>query len=165
MIGNPQPKFTFGANVGLNYKNIDFNVLFSGVLGWDRYINNQFTSLSAHTVGYLYPKEFLNMYTDEKPSKDYPKVYTNNSKNQVSVGSTWHLHKADYMRIKTIQIGYTLPANISRKIFMDKLRVYANLENFFTITSYPGLDPEIAGDIDYPLLKTCLLYTSDAADE
>lgn len=154
LIGNPQPKFTFGANVGLNYKNIDFNVLFSGVLGWDRYINNQFTSLSAHTVGYLYPKEFLNMYTDEKPSKDYPKVYTNNSKNQVSVGSTWHLHKADYMRIKTIQIGYTLPANISRKIFMDKLRVYANLENFFTITSYPGLDPEIAGDIDYPLLKT-----------
>ena len=105
LIGNPQPKFTFGANVGLNYKNIDFNVLFSGVLGWDRYINNQFTSLSAHTVGYLYPKEFLNMYTDEKPSKDYPKVYTNNSKNQVSVGSTWHLHKADYMRLSLIHIS------------------------------------------------------------
>lgn len=154
LIGKPQPEFTFGATLGLNFKGFDFNTVFSGILGWDRYINNQFTSLSAHTVGYLYPKEFLNMYTDENPSTSYPKVYTNSSKNQVSLGSTWHLHSADYLRIKTLQLGYTLPKNVSQKLMMNRLRIYANLENFFTITSYPGLDPESGGDINYPLLKT-----------
>lgn len=154
LIGKPQPEFTFGTTLNMNYKNFDFNAVISGVLGWDRYINNQFTSLSAHTVGYLYPVEFLNMYTDENPSTTYPKVYTNSSKNQVSIGSTWHLHSADYLRVKTLQIGYTLPKSLIQKISVDRLRFYVNFENYFTITSYPGLDPEISGDINYPLLKT-----------
>ncbi|HBC32135.1 MAG TPA: hypothetical protein DC024_12955 [Clostridiales bacterium] len=94
------------------------------------------------------------MYTDENPNAMYPRVYTNNSKNQVSVGSTWHLYSADYLRIKTLQLGYTLPKKIIKKMSIDRLRLYVNLENFFTRTSYPGLDPEIGGDINYPLLKT-----------
>ncbi len=154
LIGRPQPEFTFGTTLNINYKRFDFSTVLSGVLGWDRYINNQFTSLSAHTVGYLYPKEFLSMYTNENPSTTYPKVYTNSSKNQVSIGSTWHLHSADYLRVKTLQLGYTLPKKILQKMSVDRLRLYVNFENFFTITSYPGLDPEIGGDINYPLLKT-----------
>ena len=154
LIGRPQPELTFGTTFNINFKNFDVNAVLSGILGWDRYINNQFTSLSAHTVGYLYPSEFLNMYTDENPNAMYPRVYTNNSKNQVSVGSTWHLYSADYLRIKTLQLGYTLPKKIIKKMSIDRLRLYVNLENFFTRTSYPGLDPEIGGDINYPLLKT-----------
>ena len=154
LIGNPQPVFTYGASLGLECKGIDFNMLLTGVAGWDRYIQNQFDQLNAHLVGYLYPKSFLDMYTDENPSTTHPKVYTNSTKNEVSTGSDWHLHKADYLRIKSLQLGYTLPSRWTRKAKMEKVRLYVNLENFFTFTSYPGLDPEGGGDINYPLLKT-----------
>ena len=106
-------------------------MILSGVAGYDRYIGNQFFSLRAETVGYLYPKSFLNMYTDEHPSTTHPRVYTaGNNKNQVD--NDWHLHDASYLKIKT-------------------------MENYFTFTSYPGLDPEVGSDITYPLTKTVSL--------
>jgi len=153
-IGNAQPIFTYGATVGLSYKGLDFNAILSGVGGWDRYIQNQLYSLNAHTVGYLYPKEFLHMSTSDNPNPYYPKVYTNNSKNELAIGSDWHLHKADFLRVKNMQLGYTLPTAWTSRAKMERLRVFANFENFFTFTSFPGLDPEIEGDINYPLLKT-----------
>jgi len=154
--GNPIPLFTYGANINAAWKGIDFNMILSGVAGYDRYIGNQFFSLRAETVGYLYPKSFLNMYTDEHPSTTHPRVYTaGNNKNQVD--NDWHLHDASYLKIKTIQLGYTLPQRWTRKIRMERLRLYVNLENYFTFTSYPGLDPEVGSDITYPLTKTVSL--------
>ena len=58
--------------------------------------------------------------------------------------STANLFKGDYFRFKQIQLGYTVPAKITKKASISNLRVFASLDDFFTITSYPGLDPETA---------------------
>lgn len=155
--GDPIPVFTYGGNISLNYKDFDFYALVNGVLGWDKYTSSQFFSLDQYVQGYLYPTYFLNQWTEENHSTTIPKVYVSNTKNQQQ--SDYHLHKADYLRIKTLQLGYTVPLRITNKISIEKLRVYVNMENFFTFTSYPGMDPEMSGstgnsDTNYPLLKT-----------
>ena len=58
--------------------------------------------------------------------------------------STANLFKGDYFRIKQLQFGYTLPAKITRKVAISNLRFYVSLDDYFTFTSYPGLDPETA---------------------
>ena len=65
--------------------------------------------------------------------------------------SDYYLYDASFLRVKTIQLGYTIPKNLIPKV---RIRAYCNLENFFTITSYPGMDPEMDGDVGYPILKT-----------
>ena len=52
---------------------------------------------------------------------------------------------ASYMKIKQIQLGYNLPHNLLKKIFIDQLRIYASMDDWFTFTKYPGFDPEIIG--------------------
>ena len=57
-----------------------------------------------------------------------------------------YVHNGSYARIKNMQIGYTLPLNLTQKFFVQKLRVYVAAENLLTLTSYKGLDPELNGD-------------------
>jgi hypothetical protein len=155
--GNPFPVFTYGANLAMEYKGFDFYALINGVAGWDKYTSSQFFSLNANTNGYLYPTSFLDSWTEENRSTTVPKVYVSDTRNQVT--SEYHLHKADYLRIKTLQLGYTVPSALTGRFKIDKIRAYVNLENFFTFTSYPGMDPEAGGssqnaDTNYPLIKS-----------
>lgn len=157
LLGNPYPKFIYGGNISLDYKGFDLYILMTGVAGLDKYLSSQFFSTNQYVQGYLYPKKFLKSWTTENKSNKIPKIYVSNSKNQQV--SDYFLKSADFMRIKTIQLGYTIPQKITEKISIDKLRLYVNLENFFTFTSYPGMDPETSGsrynsDTTYPLMKT-----------
>lgn len=156
LMGNPIPLFNFGINIGMNYKGFDFYTLMTGVAGVDKYVSGLFNH-NTHTIGFLYPTRFLDQWTPENPSTTVPKVYTGNPINQQA--SEYNLYDASFFRFKTIQLGYTIPERWARKIHLDKLRLYVNLENFFTFTSFPGMDPEMSGsayngDLNYPLLKT-----------
>jgi len=158
--GNPIPLFNYGIDLSFNYRGFDFYMLMNGVSGWDKYTSSQFFSLNAYVQGYLYPTYFLDQWTEDNPSTTIPKVYTSNAKNQQT--SDYHLHSSSYLRIKTLQLGYTIPSRITNRFEIQKLRAFVNLENFFTFTSYPGMDPEISGsshnaDTTYPLLKTISL--------
>lgn len=152
LMGNPLPRFNYSANIGVQYKGFDFYTLLSGVAGVDKYISALFNH-NTHTIGYLYPERFLHQWTEENPSTTVPKVYTGNPKN--SMASDYNLYDASFLRVKTIQFGYSLPKHWIKTLHLDKVRLYVNLENFFTFTSYPGVDPEMASTgFDYPLLKT-----------
>jgi hypothetical protein len=61
--------------------------------------------------------------------------------------SDFYLEKGDYLRVKNVQIGYTLPTSISNSIKSDKIRIYLSAENLATITGYDGYDPEIGGGV------------------
>lgn len=61
-----------------------------------------------------------------------------------------HLYKADYLRLRNLQLGYSLPAKMLRKVNLSTLRIYAGVANLFTITSYPGYDPETNNDLPIP---------------
>ena len=152
--GNPIPLFTYGGNAGLEYRGVDFNIYFDGVGGWDRYLTGSLYSLN-HLDGYQWPKEYLNGWTVDNPSTTIPKAYTNNEKNnQVS---DYFLHSAAYLKIRSIQLGYTIPTQWTNAIKMDKIRAFANLENFFTFTKWPTMDPEVevsGSDQTYPLSRT-----------
>lgn len=150
--GQPLPLFTFGGSIALSYKNFDFNALFTGVAGWDRYLSTGIFSLTNAETERLFLKQFQNQWSETNRNTSIPKLYASNEKNnQVS---DYYLYDASFLRVKTIQLGYTIPKNLIPKV---RIRAYCNLENFFTITSYPGMDPEMDGDVGYPILKTVSL--------
>jgi len=72
---------------------------------------------------------------------------------QNNVSSTYWLHDASYVKLKNLQIGYTLPQSIAGKAAISRVRIYLSGENLLLLTKYPGMDPEIGANVDYPTLK------------
>ncbi|GAA4445304.1 TonB-dependent receptor [Ravibacter arvi] len=153
--GNPIPLYTYGGKAGAAFAGFDFNIFFDGVGKWDRYLQGSLYSLN-HQVGYQWPQEYLNAWTESSPSTTIPKIYFSNPKNdQVS---DYFLRSAAYLKIRSIQLGYELPSNLTRLARIGKLRVFTNMENYFTFTGWPTMDPEVTtedgSDQTYPLSKT-----------
>lgn len=153
--GNPIPLYTYGGNIGLGYGGFDFNVYFDGVAKWDKYLQSATFALNHNVGGYLWPKAYLDQWREDNPSTTIPKAYSNNAKNNQI--SDFFLYKADYFKIRSIQLGYNLPETLLRSVKLEKVRIFANLENYFTFTDYPAMDPEAdrtsEDDITYPLSK------------
>lgn len=147
------PRLTFGANLGLTWNNFDFSMLLQGVGDYKVYYNNQAFRFTT-VMGQSLIKDITdNAWTPENPYKSiYPRLRNNaNSKNNIA--SDAFIHNAAYLRCKNIQLGYTLPKSISQKFFVENLKIYTSIDNLFTITSFPGLDPEIAATVGYPAVR------------
>ena len=86
--------------------------------------------------------------------------YVGESGYQANVANTNYLYKANYLKLKNITLGYTLPSNIANKIYMKGLRVYINGENLFTLTKYPGFDPELGAGFTYLTSRSVSLGAS-----
>ena len=148
--GSSIPRMTYGINLTAAYNGFDLYVLGQGVSGIDAYYGGDaFNTFDLHQ-DYVINKRVLNRWTPDNKSTKYPRL-TSKLNNNVLPSDYW-LQSAKYFRIKTIQLGYTVPQNISAKIFVNRLRVYTALENFFTITGYEGFDPENVGVV-YPTMK------------
>ena len=161
-IGNGYPKFTFGWNFNASYKNFDFSMLISGAFGSK--IADVTRRLDCNYVNL--PAEFADSWTEENHSTTMPRFRFDDKDTNRNWGwfSDLYIHNGDYARIKNIQIGYTLPASLTHKFFVSRLRIYASAENLLTLTGYKGLDPELANDelpgIDrgyYPQARTFTL--------
>jgi hypothetical protein len=132
-IGQTTPKYTFGLNLNLDYKGFDFALYGSGVAG------NVLMPI-FHRTGF---KNNLKYYLEAYENGSYPDP-------SITVGyypfwsSTANVFKGDYFRIKQMQFGYTLPARITKKAAISNLRFYVSLDDYFTFSKYPGLDPETA---------------------
>lgn len=153
LMGNPVPKFTYGGSLNIAYKGFDFYTLFNGVSGWDKYLKPHLFSNKLRTDGYMFITDVQDMWTTENRNTSVPKIYTNDSRNDQA--SDYFLHDASYFRIKTLQLGYTLPKQLVERAGLQSLRIYINAENYFTFTNdYPGLDPENNKAVTYPLIKS-----------
>jgi TonB-linked SusC/RagA family outer membrane protein len=158
-LGNSVPKYTFGMTVNLNYKNWDFMVFAQGQAG-----NKIFQGLRRLDIlNANYQTAILDRWTGEGTSNTTPRVTTNDTNHNYTWMSDYYLQKGDYVRVKLVQLGYTLPQSMTENFGVGKLRFYVTAENLFTFTKYTGYDPEIAaGDsfgIDrayYPQAKTFL---------
>lgn len=147
------PRFTYGANLGLSWNGFDLSMLLQGVGNYQVYYNNQAFRFVT-VLGQSLIKDITdNAWTPENPyNSKYPILRNNaNSKNQVA--SDAFVHNAAYLRCKNLQLGYTVPKRISQKFFVENLKVYTSIDNLFTITSFPGLDPEIAANVGYPSIR------------
>lgn len=134
-LGNSQPKFTYGLNTSLKWKNLDFFVAVSGSYG-----NKVFNALACRlTKGASYYnslKVVANRWTPSNPSNTIQKA----SDNLTIVSDDRYVEDASYLRFKNIQLGYTFPL---KSITKDtRLRIFASLQNFITISNYSGYDPE-----------------------
>ncbi len=137
-IGNGTPDWTWGINFSAQWKNFDFSMLWQGTVGNDIFDATRRTDIASTNL----PAYMLNRWTGEGTSNKYPRYVIGDSVNWLS--SDLYIYDGSYARLKDIQIGYTLPENITRKAFISRLRLYVAAENLLTLTSYHGYDPEIS---------------------
>ncbi|MDP9955639.1 TonB-linked SusC/RagA family outer membrane protein [Epilithonimonas hungarica] len=140
-LGNSIPKYTYGFTVNMNYQNFDIMLFAQGQAG-----NKLFQGLRRLDMLYAnYQTSILDRWTGEGTSNDTPRVTTKDDNGNYTKMSNYYLQKGDYLRLKIIQIGYTLPKSVSNSFGASKVRFYVTGENIFTFTKYTGYDPEIAG--------------------
>ncbi|MEP7141992.1 MAG: TonB-dependent receptor [Ferruginibacter sp.] len=147
-IGNPQPKFFGGINFDATYKAWDFNLYFYGVYG-NKILNyvqsdlQSFQKRGSEGVENVSVKYFQNHWTPTNPSNTYSRALANDDNTLNNVPSSAWVENGSFLKLKNFTVGYTLPASISSRFMLSKLRIYISSQNLFTITSYSGLDPEI----------------------
>ena len=138
MVGCGIPDYTFGLTVNLAYKGFDLVVFGTGVAGNEIFPSSWRTD-RPHCNTYSWYWE----NTWKQPG-DNAKFPGTTYWDQITFSSDLNLFDGSYFKIKQIQLGYTLPKSLLKKIAISNLRVYASLENFFCFSKYPGLDPETA---------------------
>ncbi len=140
-IGNPHPDFTFGLTLGAEYKGFDFSAFFQGSVGND-ILNILKYDIYGGVGWYNAPKDILTKFWNGPGSTNENFGIDTNSRMNRDM-SEWYVEDGSYVRLKNLQIGYTIPAAITKKITINNLRVFVAAQNLFTITGYSGLDPEI----------------------
>ena len=140
-LGNPTPSWTFGFTVNADWKNFDLVVFGQGVAG-----NKIFQGLRRlDIVTANYSTKALGRWTGAGSSNDYPRLIDGDPNGNFTNPSNFYLEDGAYFRIKTLQIGYTIPKSITDRAGLQKLRVYLSSNNLVTFTKYTGFDPEIGG--------------------
>lgn len=155
-IGKGMPDFTYGANLNAKWRNVDLNVIVQGAYGNEVFDATRRTDITSTNL----PSWMLNRWTGEGTSDKYPKFILGDNVNWQS--SDLYVYDGSYLRIKNLQLGYTLPSDLTQRIFVSSFRVYGAVENLLTLTKYHGFDPEISSGgtslgIDrgvYPQAKT-----------
>ena len=141
-IGDPFPDFTMGWNLNLEYKNFDFTAFTYASVGNDIYrayernanFSNKYRSVLARWTGAGSTNEATN-----------PRYSFTDPNSNIRV-SDRYVEDGSFVKLKNVQLGFTLPASITKKIF-SRVRIYAQVKNAFILTKYSGFDPEIAGGI------------------
>lgn len=140
-IGDPFPSFTLGWNLSLDYHNFDFNVFTYASVGGDIYRayerNLNYTNRFAST---------LDRWTGPGTSNSEPRVTFVDTNNNLRA-SDRYVEDGSFVKIKNVQIGYTLPDELYKTIGFTKIRIYTQVKNAFTFTKYSGYDPEISSGV------------------
>lgn len=153
IIGGTIPRYTFGLSLYGEYKNIDLSMLFQGVGKADGYINGQ--GIQTFVEGGTVQEQHKDYWTEENRDAKFPRLAFNETNNMQN--SSFWMKNAAYIRLKNIQLGYTLPKNILRKTPISFLRFYVSGDNLLTIDSFwNGFDVEapVGNGGYYPQLKT-----------
>lgn len=146
IIGNPIPKWFGGLNLDASYKNFDVSVFFFGSFGQDvlNFAKREMQSLAP--VGGVGVQNFgrdfyKHHWTEENHSNEYPRAVRNDVNGNGRVSDAF-VEDGSFVRLRNIQIGYTLPSTVGGN-FIKRARIFVSAQNLFTITKYSGLDPEI----------------------
>ncbi len=148
-LGNPNPEFTYGLNISFSYKNFDFSTFFFGSKGNDIFNQTQYyTDFPDFFKGGIREEVALNSWTPTNTNTSIPKLRTTGGFSSDAETNSYFISKGSYLRNKQMQIGYNLPSNLFSKFGIERLRIYVQSTNMFTITKYKGLDPELQSTSD-----------------
>ena len=142
-IGDPTPNWTYGLTLSFSWRGFDALIFGQGVSG--NKIFQGLRRLDMTTANYQ--REALGRWTGPGSSTSYPRLNDADPNDNFTNPSDFYLEDGSYFRLKTVQLGYTLPTQLSQKIGLQKARVYLMSENLFTATKYSGYDPEIGGGV------------------
>lgn len=157
-LGSPIPNFIFGASLGFDWKGFDFVTDLNGVTG--NYIANSKKMARFGTPNY--EVSFLDRWTGEGTSDTEPRITDGGGNYEFS---TRFLEKGDFLRIRNMTLGYSLPKNVNKLLNLGSLRVFASGTNLVTWTPYSGYTPEIvsnsviANGIDFGIYPISRTYT------
>jgi TonB-linked SusC/RagA family outer membrane protein len=157
-IGNPWPKMIFGMNINFEFKGFDLSAVLQGAFGFDILnLVKPYTQMfsSDNTTADIFKTS--NFGVNNPTVTEFPRVgYIDErgsfigdgaaNKNYSTV-SGYMVEKGDYLKLKNLSLGYTLPKNITRKAAIENARLYTSVQNVFTLTRYSGIDPEIGGGV------------------
>lgn len=144
VLGSTTPKFYYGLNLSASYKGFDFSALMQGLGGHKRLIGS-YMAYAFYNGGQIQRWQVDNRWTEENPNKwaEYPRLETLNMNNPNLQVSDYWVRDASFLRVKNVQLGYTLPEAISKKAGLRNVRIYVSGQNLFSFNSfYKGWDPE-----------------------
>lgn len=155
-IGNPNPRFTYGLNINLSFKNFDISTFWQGVGDVDVINAKKYQTdfWSVDDVGSNKGTRLLNAWSPQNPNSNIPAVTTVDS-NAESRFSTYYVENGSYLKLRVLQLGYTLPKSVSDNYGISNFRLYTSVQNLWTIKSknFTGVDPETPA-FGYPLPLT-----------
>ena len=164
IVGNYMPDFTYGFGGSLDYKGFDLQFAFQGVYGNEilnlnrRYLDN----MEGNVNGTIAARN--RWVSEANPGDGLTNRANRKQKGNNGRTSTWHIEDGSYLRLQNLALGYTIPARLTQKIHLSKVRFYVSAQNLFTLTNYSGYNPEVSNRTSaltpgedygtYPLART-----------
>ncbi|SFB78191.1 TonB-linked outer membrane protein, SusC/RagA family [Parapedobacter composti] len=143
VIGNPTPSWSFGFTLNVAWNGFDAVVFGQGVAG-----NKIFQGLRRLEIAAAnYQRAALGRWTGPGSTNSYPRLTDDDTNRNFGNPSNFYLEDGSYFRFKTVQLGYSLPNDMTQRIGLQKIRIYLMSENLLTFTRYTGYDPEIGGGV------------------
>jgi TonB-dependent starch-binding outer membrane protein SusC len=143
-LGDPNPDFTYGINLGFNYRNWDMSMFFYGSQGND--IWNQvkwWTDFWPSFQGGKSQTALYDSWSPENPNATAPIQENEGSFSTNAVPNSYYVEDGSYLRMRNLQVGYSVPSDILQRVGVSDLRLYVQGNNLFTLTGYSGIDPEV----------------------
>ncbi|RYJ44949.1 SusC/RagA family TonB-linked outer membrane protein [Flavobacterium beibuense] len=147
IFGNPFPRYTYGVTYNLGYKNFDLGIFVQGVGKRTMMIRGELVEPFHYNYGMTMYTHQLDYWTPQNPDAKYPRLANNGTQsntNNFRRGSDMYLYDGAYLRLKNIQIGYSLPDSAAKQIGVEKFRMYASGQNLFTLSKVKFVDPELS---------------------
>lgn len=141
-VGSPFPDFTYGIRMGAEWNNFDIGLFFEGTVGNDVYNYPKFRLESGKFSG-NYGYKVANSWRPDNQNTSIPRFSkTDGEQNKIGYSDRW-LESGSYLRLKTLELGYTFPKAWVNKLMLNRARIYFSAENLFTITGYSGYTPDV----------------------
>lgn len=160
-----QPRWLVGLNLSASWKNLSVSALLTGAFGFWLNWTTSYYNTSVVQNGYSISKRIAGDHYFYNPDGDpagnsiegtYPRLTLNTNMNNAKLSGFYH-YRGDYVKLRNVQVSYSLPEQLWSKLFVKGMRVFVSADNLLTFTAYPGLDPEIGTSISYPLTKSVSL--------
>ena len=148
----PNPSWIYGISLSGDYKGFDASISMDGVLGIKQYFYNSYYTTQLRWSR-IVNRDVANgrWYEGRTTPATYPRFVLEGDNRNFQSSDFW-LEDVSFLKIRNIQLGYSLPSSIISHANLTRLRLYVGLENYFTFTKFKGMDPEVSG-MNYPSMK------------